>query len=1325
MIRLSHALAFTGIFFTSNLFAAPLQWDTAGPGAWQNVDSWLPKQIPVAVDDLTFTQADAVAEDLVIIGGGSVGNTISVSDGAFSFQGFGSADLTTGGLAVIDDPTGTSLSTGTSLTLTTIVPDGVSWINTDNTIVGDTGYGRFTVSGSADFETVDLIIGDDAGSEGEVVVDGSSSSITSTSTSSEGGITVGNFGTGTLRIQNGGLINIPQTTGSPDLELGFEASGVGVVEITGVGSEAIIEDLVLGRAGLGILNITAGGVLNQNVNDAADAFIGNSNANNTVTVDGDGSTWNVRRANIGNNGTGRVSITGGGVMNANDSTTNNGDVVIANLVGSNGKMAVSGSGTNDSLLTVDDRLLVGDEDLGILNIGRDINDNEIGSGDVNVGGDVVIGNTDTNTATGNRLTASGADVDLTVGGFVRVGVGSTGTLEILNGATANITAGFFVGQNATGNGTVLIDGAATTVNTDSIFAANAFGGQADITISGGANVNLSRPESTAQNSAALTLGDDGNATNESVAVMTVTGNGTVLNMNGAGADAWVGGSVNDTGGSGVLNITSGALVNLDDDFILGNGDAPAVSDGQLNVSGSEGGNASRINIGDRLIVGNRGTSQLNITNGGEVFATTFDIANLTGSDNSSAIVSGTGSLLDISGSADIGDSETGTMTVENGATVNSGTAANGNTVRIGNGAAADDSSLTINNATWLHRGTGDFSVGYDGGDAVNPALLTIENGGLLTVERILVGDHLAGEGLATVTGVGSRLDARNDVFVGDNNPGSLNVLNGGVVEAADNIEIGAFDGGDGTVLVSGVGSELNQLGTGTGTWMRIADAGGSTSAVANAELTIENGGTVNAGGEVQIAFGNGSTADVNVNADGTFNAGSMYVGGASSSNPANGGGVATLNVFSNGLVDVAGEFSVEDEGTVNLNGGTIEAASLNIERDGAGATDADFNFNSGTFRFSAGALLDANTIDDLLSSTATLSDTTGIQELAVVGAATLDTNLRLDGGTFSVGSIDQASVANLDVDAGVFNLTASDLTVGVTGQFGNNTSFNANTDINVTNGDINVENGAAFSAGADASADNITNNGDMVFTGDEVLIDNSGNVTNNDQLSIISVDGTTSNFGQDINTVNNGDISSLNVTLINDGDLLLNDVNLVADVQSQAGSSITVIQQATIWNLSGSIDIFGPGTLSTVFGINPGNSPGLMFVETDLTLENTSTNVFEIAGLSAIEDYDQLQVGETLTLGGVLEVALLDDFMPEEGNTFDIIIAGLIQGNFDNIILPSLQQGLEWMVNRSSTELSLSVTSAVPIPAAIYLFAPLIGFIMMKKRTAMGASQNV
>ena len=129
-----------------------------------------------------------------------------------------------------------------------------------------------------------------------------------------GTLVVGGLGTGTLTIQNGGTVN----SGGGG-SVGLSAGSTGTVTVTGPGStwnnSPRVGGLNIGSFGTGSLTIANGGTVINNT--AFTANIGNgAGSQGTVTVTGAGSIWsNSSGVNIGNFGTGTLTIADGGIVN--------------------------------------------------------------------------------------------------------------------------------------------------------------------------------------------------------------------------------------------------------------------------------------------------------------------------------------------------------------------------------------------------------------------------------------------------------------------------------------------------------------------------------------------------------------------------------------------------------------------------------------------------------------------------------------------------------------------------------------------------------------------------------------------------------------------------------------------------------------------------------------------------------------------------------------------------------------------------------------------------------------------------------------------------
>ena len=111
--------------------------------------------------------------------------------------------------------------------------------------------------------------------------------------------------------------------------------------------------------------------------------------------------------------------------------------------------------------------------------------------------------------------------------------------------------------------------------------------------------------------------------------------------------------------------------------------------------------------------------------------------------------------------------------------------------------------------------------------------------------------------------------------------------------------------------------------------------------------------------------------------------------------------------------------------------------------------------------------------------------------------------------------------------------------------------------------------------------------------------------------------------------------------------------------------------------------------------VAPGASVGTLEIVNSLLLKPGSTLAIELAG-TAFGQFDQLLVGGTTSLGGKLAVELLDDFVPQAGNSFGFLAAiGGAGGMFSTLDLPMLGPNLEWLINPGGVTVSLLVNSTL------------------------------
>ena len=100
----------------------------------------------------------------------------------------------------------------------------------------------------------------------------------------------------------------------------------------------------------------------------------------------------------------------------------------------------------------------------------------------------------------------------------------------------------------------------------------------------------------------------------------------------------------------------------------------------------------------------------------------------------------------------------------------------------------------------------------------------------------------------------------------------------------------------------------------------------------------------------------------------------------------------------------------------------------------------------------------------------------------------------------------------------------------------------------------------------------------------------------------------------------------------------------------------------------------------------------------------------EFAGTEPGE-YDSLLVSGSLEVGGELEVALLDDFIPTIDDAFQIFEVTDLLGTFSSVLLPDLSGNLSW---DHSDLYSSGTLSVIPEPATLTLLA--VGTLLTRGR---------
>jgi len=517
--------------------------------------------------------------------------------------------------------------------IATVAGTDSRWTTTFSLRVGYNGAGTLNVESGGVVSNQDGYLGDGSGSTGAVTVTGPGSQW-----NTSGQLFVGYEGNGTLNVESGGVVNSDTHS-----NIGFQPGSSGEATVTGLGSQwNNLINLHVGNSGTGTLNVTDGGVVTVrgahnveqgwltgaisvggsgtstlNITDGgvvsttyATGYIGqNAGQTGVVTVTGANSQWNNSYGlHVGDEGSGTLNINDGGVVS-------NGKGTIGRLQGS-GEATVIGSGSqwnNSYDLTVDGTLNITDGGVvtntkgyigylqkgvaTVTGLGSQWNNSEnlivghFGTGTLNITDGGVV--TNTKGYIGGELDSTG---EATVTGFgsqwnnssyLRIGFQGSGTLNVESGGVVSSTHGH-LGYDPGATGVATITGANSQWNNFGVLSVGKQGVGTLNVESGGVVSN------TGEGYIGFSFGSTGE--------VMVTGENSQWNNS---SNLYVG-----LGGIGTLNVDAGGMVSNTKGYI----GFSSGSTGEVMVTGEN----SQWNNSSNLYVGLGGTGTLNIADDGLV-----------------------------------------------------------------------------------------------------------------------------------------------------------------------------------------------------------------------------------------------------------------------------------------------------------------------------------------------------------------------------------------------------------------------------------------------------------------------------------------------------------------------------------------------------------------------------------------------------------------------------------------------------------------------------------------------------------------------------------
>ncbi len=858
--------------------------------------------------------------------------------------------------------------------------DGAGRLTLTNSVgfflVGNFGTGDVTVSDGGILTTFSSAIGNQTGSVGSMTVTGAGSAWNLTPIFA---FHVGSSGTGTLDVLDGGHVT---ATGFA-LDLGVDNLASGTITVSGTDSQLVSGSIAVGAAagGTGDVTVSAGGLIK-----GSNVTIG-SFGQGTALITGTGSTLTVANASniagaltVGASAAGTLSIEAGAAA-----TSATGAIGVN--TGATGGVTVTGAGSQWTMT-------------GALGIGQAANSGT-GTLDVLAGGLVDAGSfSGFNSA---AVTVDGADSQLNItNGFTLGATGATNTLDVTDGAafsagsvTLSTVAASGVAVNVAGTDTLWTSGAVTlggagtaTMTVDDNATADVTG---DLIVDGAATTAL-----TISNGAAVTQ-DPGVLTNGQFR-LGVDGHGTLLIESG-----------------GTLELLPHPTFAT---FTFLARNAGSTADATVTGAGSTW------TTNGIFVVGSEGDATLDILAGGTV--TGQRSATIGSAGMGTVTVDGAGSNWTLSAppplagisNISVGSGGNGTLNVQNGGVVVAeGLGVGSNPTGVGDLLVTGANSRIDLNVSAFQT----FDIGSNGAtgtaNVANGGVIAVVGQGHLGASAIISGVQTLGDGTLTVDGTDSQVTYTATLDIGEQATGALNVQAGGFVSNTDGY-LGSFtnavgSAGNGTATVTGVGSTWQNAG-----FLRVGDQGtGELNVLAGGLVTNTSARIANAANSVGAAnvdgagsiwtstgtlvVGNLGTGILSVTDAGTVNSDAVSINALSTLNIGTGGVAGTLNapsVASAGLVHFnhtgAHTFAAPITGTGDV---TKDAAGITTFT-GTSSYSGETTVNGGIFRAGVASAFSSNsafTVDATLDPN-NLNQTIG--SLAGSGVVTLGTGTLSTGG---------------------------------------------------------------------------------------------------------------------------------------------------------------------------------------------------------------------------------------------------------------------------------------------------------------------------------------
>ncbi len=400
----------------------------------------------------------------------------------------------------------------------------------------------------------------------------------------------------------------------------------------------------------------------------------------------------------------------------------------------------------------------------------------------------------------------------------------------------------------------------------------------------------------------------------------------------------------------------------------------------------------------------------------------------------------------------------------------------------------------------------------------------------------------------------------------------------------------------------------------------------------------------------------------------------------------------------------SGDLVKEGSETLTLSGANTFTGNVTMASASTLKVSADNNLGAGTtinMRQNA-----------ILNTTASFSTSKNIvfaagganQDINVDAGTTLTLNGVLSGGAGGSWRITGAGTVELNA----VNTTSADLTVTSNVKITGSGTFGDGT------GDLSINSATADLGGTSQTV------GALSLVGTSSTLSN-GTITAtsyavNNTSGVVNVSAVLAGSGVTFTKINAGTVT-LSAANTYTGTTTVSAGTLIINGSTSASSAVSVDSGATLGG-NGTIG----GNVTVAGNLNPGNSPGILTVDGDLTLQSTAATTMEITGTTS-GTFDQVIGINAMTLDGALVLSLtgtygvaswdLFDFTSESGNFASVTLSGSYSGTLSRTgdLWTGNVGGQDWTFSQLTGGLSV-----VPEPSTWVLLAGGLTVTMVLRR---------